>query len=316
MGALAALFLAAAAWGASFDCARATQPVERAICGDAEVSALDSRMAAAYRANMDTPWAAMIREAQRPFLAERRNFARQPDTLRAMYARQTAMLEAAAALRGHASHGPMTEAQIAAARIALPPDPAIEGERPCRVRETGSPGQETLDGRSLRHAVYAYPDPAHPDEVTLAAVATVVFAAGPDGRFVPVFADRRGVNGCGAPRVFRGGMGATLHLPCHQYGTGNINFESLYAWRRGAWQELDIESWVFDLRQRLPRGLEVWKGIFPNYQALTARTPLWRPGDANCCATGGRADIALRWQGDRLVLRDLRVTRGEAAAAQ
>jgi len=316
MGALLAFLLAASAWGASFDCARATLPVERAVCADAALSALDDRLGAAYRRNMDAPWAAMIREAQRPWLTERNNFARQPEILRRMYQRQVAMLEAAAAVEGHDSHRGRTAAQVAGSCIALPPDSEAPEGAACAVRESGVPGMARLDGRPLLYALYSYPDPAQPESVLLAGIATVLFAAGADGLYVPVFADRRGVTGCAAPRLYQGPTGVMLHLPCHHHGTGNINFESLYARQGGQWRERDIESWTFDLRERLPRGLEVWKGIYPDYARLTARTPLWRPGDGNCCPTGGRADITLAWQGERLVLRGFSVTRGEAAAQQ
>ena len=316
MGALLAMLLAASAWGASFDCARAMLPVERAVCADAALSALDDRLGEAYRRNMAAPWAAMMREAQRVWLAERNNFAGHPDILRRMYDRQVAMLEEAAAVQGHGSHRGLTAEQVGGTCIALPPDPEAPEGAVCRVAESGVPGMGQLDGRPLRYARYSYPDPARPDAILLAGTATVLFAEGADGRWAPVFADRRGVTACAAPRLFRGAQGVTLHLPCHQYGTGNINFESLYAWRGGQWRELDVESWTHALRERLPRGLEAWKGIYPDYRALTARTPLWRPGDGNCCPTGGRAEITLAWEGDRLMLRDLRVILGRAAAEQ
>lgn len=313
MGALLAILLATSAWGASFDCARATQPVERAICGDAETSALDERLAAVFRRALATPWGETVRDEQRAWLRGQRNAAAaDPARLRDAYRRRIAALEASVALAADPALSGLTEARIGAACVPLPPDPESPEGGTCRVRETGALG--TLEGRRLVFAVYAFPDPQQPDSVMLAAVATLVFAQAPDGRYALLFADRRGTVGCGTPRLIQGAPGAMLHLQCHQYGTGNFNAESVYAWRDGAWRSLDIESWTRELARRLPEGLEVWKGIFPDYARLTARTPLWRPGDGNCCPTGGRADIALAWRGERLVLRDLRVTRGEAAA--
>lgn len=48
------ILAAAAASGPSFDCARASHPLERTICADAELSRLDAQLAAAYRKQMGT----------------------------------------------------------------------------------------------------------------------------------------------------------------------------------------------------------------------------------------------------------------------
>ncbi len=61
---------------------------------------------------------------------------------------------------------------------------------------------------------------------------------------------------------------------------------------------------------RLPQGLAVRKGIYPNYATLKATTPLWRKDDAGACPTGGIAEIALQWRGDRIALGDVRVVKG------
>jgi uncharacterized protein len=67
--ALAAMHLAAGA--ASFDCAKAGTAVERMICADPGVSALDQRVADAYKAaSARDPH---VKEAQREWLADTRN---------------------------------------------------------------------------------------------------------------------------------------------------------------------------------------------------------------------------------------------------
>ncbi len=300
---------------ASFDCVRATQPIERAICADAQTSSLDERMAAAYRRAMATPWAAMVRAGQRQWLRETRApAANDPARLREAYRARVAALEASAALAGDPGHAGLTAVQIRTACVALPPDPDAPPGASCQVRESGPIG--TLDGSRLVQALYAYPDPAHPDSNMQSAVAATVFAAGPDGRHRLIFADRRGPVACAAPRLIAGASATLLHLRCSHYGTGNFNAESIYAWRDGGWHERDIESWTRELLRRLPDGLGAWKGIFPDYVGMTARTPLWQGSDGNCCPTGGRAEITLAWQGERVVLRDLRIVRGRAAAEQ
>jgi hypothetical protein len=71
--------------------------------------------------------------------------------------------------------------------------------------------------------------------------------------------------------------------------------------------EVDTTHWEKDLVARLPAGLAVWKGIWPDYRRMQATTGLYRSKDANCCPTGGTADIRLRLEGNRLVLASLKV---------
>jgi len=105
-----------------------------------------------------------------------------------------------------------------------------------------------------------------------------------------------------------------LHIAGYSGGTGAYNVDRLYF--RGedeapSWRRIDIESWREDIDALLPAGLGIWKGVdydFDDwfYDTLTARTPLWREDDANCCATGGEALIDFEIIEDRLTVRALR----------
>ena len=78
------------------------------------------------------------------------------------------------------------------------------------------------------------------------------------------------------------------------------------------WRDVDTTSWLATLQQRLPNGLGAWKGIFPDYKAMTATTPLWRESDGNCCPTSGKeAVIALGWAGDRITFASVRLRRAK-----
>lgn len=50
-------------------------------------------------------------------------------------------------------------------------------------------------------------------------------------------------------------------------------------------------GWAEDIAARLPPDLAVWKGILVDFAAMTATTSLWRPDDANCCPSGGEAEL-------------------------
>lgn len=92
-------------------------------------------------------------------------------------------------------------------------------------------------------------------------------------------------------------------------GTGVFNADALYRFTPDAdhpLTEIDNESWRdTDLPALLPAGLEIWKGVAFNYDALTARTGLWRASDGNCCPSGGEATLVFEIRGDRLVLTEL-----------
>lgn len=298
---------------ASFDCARARSPAERLVCADPVLSSLDERLAAAYRAALAAvPWKQRLRGAQAEWLRARRDRAAgDRAAMAAAYRARIAGLEAETRLATDPALTALPEAQIGRSCVPLPSSGQGQAARPpCQVRESGPLG--TLEGRRLHYAIYSYPDPDSPDNEMLAEVATVIFAETAPGRFAASYADMPDNVRCGAPRLLHVQRGPLLHIPCSQYGTGIFNAESVLAWGEGGqWRPLDIESWTRELARRLPRGYGAWKGIYPDYEALTAVTPLWRDGDGNCCPTGGRAEIRLGWEGDRLALRDLRVRLGE-----
>jgi hypothetical protein len=98
-----------------------------------------------------------------------------------------------------------------------------------------------------------------------------------------------------------------LHIPATEDGTGNFNRETLYVWVNDGWRDIDVTSWLTDLEHRLPKGLTMQKGVYPNYATMSASTLLWRAKDAVCCGTGGRAAIRLEWQGDRVALGSYRI---------
>lgn len=90
-------------------------------------------------------------------------------------------------------------------------------------------------------------------------------------------------------------------------GTGNGNADVIFRWDPDAETQLvqvDNWSWREALKERLPTGLEVWKGVDFRYsdEGAWAWTPLWREGDGNCCASGGTAGLGFRIEDDVLVL--------------
>jgi len=112
------------------------------------------------------------------------------------------------------------------------------------------------------------------------------------------------------PQIIRNGASTILMLTIRLDGTGSGNASEYYARKNRAWQRIESESWVEDVRKKIPAGLEIRKGIWPDMQTMTAKAGLYRTGDANCCPTGGAAKIALAIENDRFVVRSVAVERG------
>jgi hypothetical protein len=88
-------------------------------------------------------------------------------------------------------------------------------------------------------------------------------------------------------------------------GTGDGNADILFQNQGGKWVEIDLESWQADLAARLPKGLGAWHGVDYDLTSLSAETELWKDADANCCATGGRANLEFEIEGATLKLKGI-----------
>jgi hypothetical protein len=196
-----------------------------------------------------------------------------------------------------------TVATADAQTTCLPALDADTAGEACSVAEYGEIG--AVDGHRFDYALYQYRTPGGgaPDRTRI-----VVFeAVTPDMMRAVIAPEGDPAIGYDKPRLLRGGGRVLLHIPASESGTGNFNRGRLFVWRAGQWRDVDTTAWLDDLAHRLPAGYGAWKGIYPDYVALKASTPLWRKGDGNACPSGGRADLVLGWRGDRIVLRNVRL---------
>jgi hypothetical protein len=111
------------------------------------------------------------------------------------------------------------------------------------------------------------------------------------------------------PEILTGAFGTMLYIPIQLDGTGAGNESEYYLREAGAWMDIDAESWLVDLSKRIPAGLEIWKGVWPNVHTMRAEAGLYRPSDANCCPTGGRARIQLSIRSRRFVIESVTIER-------
>jgi hypothetical protein len=109
------------------------------------------------------------------------------------------------------------------------------------------------------------------------------------------------------PRIVQNSYGTFLHVPIRFDGTGFFNDSEYYVWDRNSreWKLLDSKSWTEELNKRLPAGLSINTGIWPNLQTMTAESHLYREDDANASPSGGTAIVKLTLQGRRFTIKSV-----------
>jgi len=287
---------------ASFDCHKAASKVEKMICADPALSRLDEQLADEYRAAIlrggPTP---ALKSAQLAWLKKSRGACADGKCLRAAYETRIAQLR-----EGEAVY-PDTASAIIGSCSALAAA-AGEDATNCRVVESGSFGKVGDSGQVYAtYCLDAPEEPPHSCFLTGIVLLAVDPRTGKAERWLQRM-DPEGLgNHFGKPELLQLKGVLLLDLPASVPGTGSYNASSLYRRDGARWVEVDVDSWKKDLARQVPAGLEVWKGIWPDYRRMRATTGLWRKKDANCCPTGGSAEIGLRLEGNRLVLASLKV---------
>jgi hypothetical protein len=300
-----------AARAASFDCARARAPVERKICADRGLSAADSNLEHVFDAALLLTFdPAELRSQQTLWLTQTRDKAQTVKDIAEVYAKRRMELDEMLARLRAMEPGRILEA------AKTQPDclPVLAGgdDHTCRAIAYGDIG--AAEGRAFSYATYEYT----PKEIGfLSYRRIVVFERLVSGLLRAVLApDANPSYYPGAPRLLRSGDRLLLQLPSRESGTANSNVERLFVWRGERWRDVDITIWLDkELGTRLPAGVTVENGVYPDYVALKAATPLWRDRDDVECPTGGRVEIALAWRDERIALKNFRFVKARECGA-
>jgi hypothetical protein len=199
---------------------------------------------------------------------------------------------------------------------ALPAPPPPD----CKVTALDSLG--TMDGRRYHSAIYCIlpynETPARGttcDGETFSAQyhrarGVAVFSHGDGGELPRIEFERAATEGdltFRTPRIVRNAAGTMLYVPIAMDGTGNSNTSEYFVREGGRWEKIDSESWTKDVPSRLPPGLQISKGVWPDPVTLRATNGLSRAGDGNCCPTGGTVEIQLAIRERRFVLESVEV---------
>jgi uncharacterized protein len=302
--------LAPPAAAASFDCAKATTPIEKAVCADSALSVLDDRLAERFAtATARALDPEDLRQDRRIWLAVLERDEVTGRNLLAAYRRRLDQLYGEIDWLDKIETARNTDE--AAARSACPAlfDDSPDTVGSCEVAEFGDIG--TVEGHDFLYGLYTF----HAAKGDFLLRPSVVVYARDGDKLRALFAPREGGSFYDMPGIVTAADGIVLHLPGHESGTGNFNRERLFLWRNGAWAAADVTSWYSDLVPRLPGDYEVLKGIYPDYSKMIAAAPLWRKKtDGYCCPTGGRADMTLGWRDGRLIIESLQIKLGRKYA--
>jgi uncharacterized protein len=289
-----ALF-AGTATGASFDCAKAGTRVEKQVCADPGLSQLDEALGNEYRAAI-AHGDASLKASQQAWLKEVRNPCTTVDCLLHAYEARIDQLRGVAAFADLSGAVIETCTALAAKADAASTD--------CRVAEKGTFGK--LGDEEQAYALYCL-DPGPREAGRLCDTAGIALFSleartGKAHRWLLQVDGEGGGNVYMKPELLKVQGAQMLHLPVSVPGTGDFNASSLFRREGSRWIEVDSTSWEKDLAAKLPEGLAVWKGIWPDWKRMHASTGMYRAKDANCCATGGRAEIELALRGNRIDL--------------
>lgn len=300
---------ACSSWAAGFDCAKASSATEKMICADAEISRADGELARVYadavKMALNRP---MLVHDQREWL-RKRNSITDAEALPALYRERIRRLESVPRADTLQFSAKDCDGFLRRNDITDVAD--------CRVIETGTVG--AMGGRTYDYAQYCIvPGYTTGDRDCDSAGyyhrrGLAVFTREKEGQQKRLFLER-GSSDIGSfvydkPEIVRNSYGTFLYLPIRVDGTGNFNDSEYYLWneRLSEWTLLDSRSWLKGLAKRIPPGLAIWKGVWPDIATMTAEAGLYRKGDGNCCPTGGRAEIRLTLKGRKFQVMSVKI---------
>ena len=88
---------------------------------------------------------------------------------------------------------------------------------------------------------------------------------------------------------------------------GNISTQ-YFVWRDNRWLAIDAQHWQHDLQAQLPNGTSTRNfSAWPNLENMRAEVKLFNPKDADCCPSGGVANVEIGLKTNQFIVKNLTI---------
>jgi hypothetical protein len=92
------------------------------------------------------------------------------------------------------------------------------------------------------------------------------------------------------------------------HNSAGILVKSYYLWRTDHWVAMDAQGWLSGLTAHLPNGTSVRRVALPDLETMSAQVSLFRSNDADCCPTGGMAEVELGLVKEQFTVKQVKLS--------
>lgn len=166
----------------------------------------------------------------------------------------------------------------------------------------------TLDFMDLYQAQYCLGKNVSKNVDTCDQRALVIFsnrAYTPDAKALVVRIDE-GTTEYDDPMVVASGDESIMSVSAHN--SAGILAKSYYLWRTDRWVAMDAQGWLNGLYLHLPNGTSARRVAWPDLETMSAQVSLFRPDDADCCPTGGMAEVELGLEKEQFAVKQVKLS--------
>jgi len=78
-----------------------------------------------------------------------------------------------------------------------------------------------------------------------------------------------------------------------------------YIWQMDHWMPQDAQSWLPELKAKLPKGTSIRQPILPDLESMIAKVNLFKTSDQDCCPTGGKAIVELGFEKNNFTIKNV-----------
>ncbi|HEY3919940.1 MAG TPA: hypothetical protein VGL83_19265 [Stellaceae bacterium] len=283
----------------TFDCTHPTLPIARAVCGEPALRAADEDESTRY----DTALAvtldrSSLRAAEESWFQleiltynwfAQHGSSIDPAKVLEAYRQRSDELQRQAQLWRDLRHA-VPAATLATSCLALPHQPPV-----CKVSAFFA-----IKGVPLLR----YQLQIHQQQPTRSAVVVFASAANENDDWLPIAVAASDHATFAAPEIIASRFGRLLLIPGRSDDAAAPDASALYRFAEGTLEDIDNTSWLKTLGARLPDGLGLAPGIFPDYAKMSVIATITR-SESTCCPTGGQATISLAIENDRVAVTDV-----------